>query len=85
MKQMVVFLNKCDVADEEQDELDDTIELVRKLADFAWPDVRRGPADRRWVETMSEVAKVLGWGECPECQGEGCSDCLYIGAQEVEP
>ena len=38
---------------------------------YAYPEVSRGPANKRWIETMKRAASALDWCVCQYCDGTG--------------
>jgi len=47
------------------------IDIVKALRPFAWPEITRGPASKKWVDTMRSAQEALEYITCPGCKGEG--------------
>lgn len=45
--------------------------LLEQLDYFSWPEIQRGPADNSWIRMRRQLADVLGWDTCDECDGTG--------------
>jgi hypothetical protein len=60
-------------------------EILSKASNYMFPNMSRGPACLEWVETMKQVAEVLEWPDCPDCDlySDGCPVCY--GVKKANP